>query len=214
MPENSTPTSHRSRSQRPRHDRGRSGADPSSPFVFDVRTLGRRPGSMREDRRSVPAPAALGSDLIGVPDGAPLALDLRLEAVTEGVLVTGTVTAELRGECARCLDPITETLVAEIVELFAYPDSATDETTTEDEVHRIEGDYLDVEPVVRDGIVLGLPWTPLCRPDCAGLCSVCGQRLDDLPAGHTHETVDPRWAALAKFSEPAGSDRPHDSTTS
>src|SRR5579875_1842557 len=107
MPENSTP-----------HSRG---LDPSSPFVFDVRLLGRRPGTMREYRRSVPAPAALGSDLIGVPDGAPLDLDLRLEAVTEGVLVTGTVTAELRGECARCLDPIAETLVADIVELFAYP---------------------------------------------------------------------------------------------
>jgi uncharacterized protein len=201
MPENSTPTSHRPRHPRQRRDHGGSAADPNGPFVFDVRTLGRRAGSMREDRRSVPAPAELGSDLIGVPDGAPLELDVRLESVTEGVLITGTVTAKLRGECARCLDPLCDELVVEFVELFAYPDSTTHETTGEDEVHRIDGDHLDIEPVVRDSIVLGLPWTPLCRPDCAGLCVTCGGRLDDLPADHAHETLDPRWAALSALRD-------------
>jgi uncharacterized protein len=185
MPENSTPS-----------PRTAPGPDPRSPYVFDVRLLGRRPGSMRTDRRQVPAPADLGSELIGVPEGAPLEVDVRLESVTEGVLVTARVTAPLRGECARCLDPITDELAVDIVELFAYPDSVTDETTEADEVHRIENDLVDLEPVVRDAVVLGLPWTPLCRPDCAGLCPTCGQRLDDLPAGHAHETIDPRWAAL------------------
>ena len=151
---------------------------------------------MREYRRRVPAPAGLGSDLIGVPEGAPLAVDVRLESVTEGVLVTGTVTAPLAGQCGRCLDPVTEDLDVDVVELFAYPDSTTEQTSEEDEVHRLEGDHLDLEPVVRDAVVLGLPWTPLCRPDCAGLCPDCGQRLDDLPAGHAHEQLDPRWAAL------------------
>jgi uncharacterized protein len=197
MPENSTPNPHRPRQPRRRREPGGSGADPRNPYVFDVRLLGRQPGSMREDRRSAPAPAELGNDFIGVPEGAPLALDVRLEAVTEGVLVTGTVTAELAGECARCLDPITDELVVDIVELFAYPDSTTDETSEEDEVHRVLGDYVDIAPVVHDAVVLGLPWTPLCRPDCAGLCPDCGSRLDDLPVGHQHETIDPRWAALA-----------------
>jgi uncharacterized protein len=159
---------------------------------------------MREYRRSVPAPTGLGSDLIGVPEGAPLALDVRLEAVTEGVLVSGTVTGQLHGECARCLDPVSDTLAVDLVELFAYPDSVTDETTGEDEVHRIEGDYIDVEPVVRDSVVLGLPWTPLCRPDCAGLCPTCGERLDEVPDGHTHETIDPRWAALTALLDGDG----------
>lgn len=186
MPENSTPTSRRAAA----------GPDPHSPFVWDVRPLGRRPGSMRADRRRVPAPAALGSDLIGVPGGAPLTIDVRLESVTEGVLVTGTVDAPLAGECARCLDPLTDELVVDVMELFAYPSSLTDETSSKDEVHRIENDLLDLEPVVRDTVVLGLPWTPLCRPDCAGLCATCGQRLDDLPDDHLHETIDPRWAAL------------------
>jgi uncharacterized protein len=84
-----------------------------------------------------------------------------------------------------------------VVELFAYPDSSTDRTTDEDEVERIEGDLINLEPVVRDAIVLGLPITPLCRPDCAGLCPNCGQRLGDLAPDHTHEMLDPRWAALA-----------------
>jgi uncharacterized protein len=178
----------------------RSAASARSPFVFDLRELGRRPGSLREYRRSVPAPAGLGFDLIGVPDGAPLTLELRLESVTEGVLVTGTVEAPLVGQCGRCLEPVSDELVVEICELFAYPDSVTDETTEQDEVHRVDGELIDVEPVARDAVVLALPWTPLCREDCAGLCPDCGQRLDDLPAGHAHEVIDPRWAALAGFA--------------
>jgi uncharacterized protein len=158
---------------------------------------------MRTVRREIAAPAGLRSALVGVPDGAPLVLDLRLESVTEGVLVTGTVTVPTEGECGRCLEPVTTELVVDVCELFAYPDSVTDETAGADEVDRIVDDLIDVEPVVRDAVVLGLPVTPLCRADCAGLCPDCGQRLDDLPAGHTHHKIDPRWAGLADFLEPA-----------
>jgi uncharacterized protein len=149
----------------------------------------------------------LGLDLIGVPAGAPLALELRLESVTEGVLVTGTVRGPLTGQCGRCLDQFFAEFGVELCELFAYPDSATEETTEEDEVRRLDGDLLDVEPVVRDAVVLDLPWTPLCRPDCGGLCPTCGQRMDDLPAGHAHEQIDPRWAALAAFKQDADPQR-------
>jgi uncharacterized protein len=191
-------------------------ADARSPFVFDVRELGRRPGSMREYRRGVPAPTGFGLDIIGVPEGAPLAVDIRLESVTEGVLVTGSVTGPLTGECGRCLDPVTDELDVDICELFAYADSVTDETTEQDEVHRVDGDLIDIEPVVRDAVVLGLPWTPLCRPDCPGLCPDCGQRLDDLPAGHAHDQLDPRWATLAAFTsgDGAGGDDPAPSASS
>jgi uncharacterized protein len=181
---------------------------PRSPFVFDLRDLGRGAGSLRDYRRHVPAPAGLGLDVIGVPEGALLDLDLRLESVTEGVLVTGTVTAPLTGQCARCLDPIAEEVELDVCELFAYPNSVTDETTEQDEIHRVQGEQLDMEPVVRDAVILGLPWTPLCRPDCAGLCPTCGQRLDDLPADHAHDVIDPRWAALAAFTEVDGDDSP------
>ena len=162
---------------------------------------------MRPWRRRVPNPDALGTDLIGIAAGAPLDLDLRLESVSEGVLVTGTISATIEGECGRCLDPVREELVVDVVELFAYPDSTTDVTTEQDEVYRLVGTRLDLRPVVRDGIVLGLPSTVLCRADCLGLCPDCGQRLEDLPGGHAHDTIDPRWAALANLSTPTGQSR-------
>jgi uncharacterized protein len=175
--------------------------DPRAPFVLDVRTLGRRPGSMRPVQRTAPAPAGLAVEMIGVPVGAPVELDLRMESVVEGVLVSGTVTASLAGECARCLAPLTDSVTADVQELFVYPASTTDETSGEDEVSRLTDDLLDLEPVVRDAVVLALPLAPLCGEDCAGLCADCGQRLDDLPPDHTHQTLDPRWAALAERTE-------------
>ncbi len=142
-------------------------------------------------------------ELVGVPVGAQLALDLRLESVMEGVLVSGTVTVEVVGECARCLDPVSDEVVADVQELFAYPDSSTQETTSEDEVSRLEGDYLDLEPAVRDAVLLALPLIPLCREDCPGLCAVCGEQREGLPPDHSHDEVDPRWAALKQLDDPS-----------
>ena len=147
----------------------------------------------------MPAPADLGLELIGVPRGAELDLRLRLESVSEGVLVSGTVSGPLRGECGRCLRPISDTIDVEIQELFAYEHSTTDETTDEDEVGRLQGDLIDLEPVVRDAVVLALPTNPVCREDCPGLCPDCGVPLDELPTGHGHEQLDPRWAALSQI---------------
>lgn len=172
--------------------------NPRDPLVVDTRELGRRPGSMRKIERTVPAPADLSLELIGVPAESPLELDLRLESVLEGVLVSGTVFATVTGECARCLGPVSDEMDFDLQELFAYPDSATDETTSEDEAGRIEGDLIDLEPTVRDTVVLGLPLSPLCRDDCLGLCATCGARVEDLPPDHTHERTDPRWAALVE----------------
>ena len=172
--------------------------NPHSPFVLDLRELGRRAGGKRDYRRELTAPDHFGLDMIGVPEGAPLVLNVRLESVTEGVLATGRVTGEVAGECGRCLNGFTDALDVDFVELFAYPDSITEETTDSDEIPRLKGDHLDLEPVVRDAVVLSLPLTPLCAPDCAGLCPECGERLDDLPDDHSHQQLDPRWAALAE----------------
>ncbi len=177
-----------------------------SPFVVDLRELGRRPGSLLPVYRTVRAPAGVGLDVIGVQAGDELTLDLRMESVVEGVLVSGTVSGPVVGECSRCLDPIQDVVEVEVVELFAYPDSATSETTDEDEVSRLTGDTIDLEPLVRDAVVLALPVAPLCREDCAGLCVDCGQRWDDLPPEHHHSTIDPRWAALAQYATSTGSD--------
>ena len=168
--------------------------DPRQPLVIDTHELGRRPGSMRKVSRSVPAPADLGIDVLGVPEGSQLDLDLRLESVMEGVLVSGTASGQVSGECVRCLEPIVSELAVDLQELYAYPggEPVDDET----ELHELEGDLLDLEPLLRDAVVLTLPFQPLCRDDCPGLCTECGARLADDP-GHQHDgPIDPRWAKL------------------
>lgn len=157
---------------------------------------------MRKLRRVVAAPSDLGTDVIGVPQGSDLELDLRLEAVMEGVLVSGTARGRAAGECVRCLEPITDPDVVEVdarfQELFVYDDEAHrgQDDDADDGTRRMEGDLLDLEPVLRDAVVIGLPFQPLCREDCPGLCVECGARLADDPDHHHDEPVDPRWSAL------------------
>jgi uncharacterized protein len=168
--------------------------DPRAPFVLDIHELTRRPGSMKRVDVAVAAPADLGIDgVVGVPEGARIELDLRLESVLEGVLVSGTARAPFTGVCVRCLDPVGGEIVADIQDLFAYDDPEID--TGDDDLF-VDDDLIDLEQPVRDAVVLALPSAPVCRADCPGLCSTCGARLADDPA-HTHDTTDPRWAALA-----------------
>ncbi|GAB2629642.1 DUF177 domain-containing protein [Prescottella soli] len=189
-------SSHRHKSSRPTRDEG---------FVLDTLSLGRRPGSMRTVSRVVPAPSRIGLDLVAIEEGTDVELDLRLESVSEGVLVTGSVRADTVGECSRCLEPFDDSVSLHLTELFAYPDSATEETTEEDEIYRVVDDEIDLEPVIVDAVGLELPLQPLCSDDCEGLCPECGIRLAIAESGHGHETMDPRWAGLAaKFG--AGSD--------
>ncbi|MFX0576841.1 YceD family protein [Nocardia nepalensis] len=173
---------------------------PDAGFVLDVISLGRRPGTMKELHRVVTADERIGLDLIAIPAGAEVDLDLQLQAVSEGVLVTGTVAASTAGECSRCLEPFTGTVQIRLMELFAYPDSTTEQTTEDDEIYRIVDDTIDLEPVITDQIGLELPLQPLCTPDCAGLCPECGVRMAIAGSGHRHEILDPRWAGLAKFA--------------
>jgi uncharacterized protein len=169
-------------------------------LVVDTHDLARRPGTMRTVRFTAPAPADLGVGVIGVPEGSDIELDLRLESVIEGVLVSGSARVRYEGECVRCLDPLSSEQEVAIQELYVYPDQDAD-----DEGERLQDELLDLEPVLRDAVVLGLPFQPLCQDDCPGLCPECGARLADDP-DHGHATDDPRWAALAALR----SDRQHD----
>ena len=170
----------------------------SGDFVFDLRPLGRQPGSFRDETRTARVPVDLGSGLALVPAGAEVALDLRFEAVAEGVLVTGSAVAPLTGECARCLDPLTTTMEVSIQELYRYqPDPGEDEA---DEERFLDGDWLDLEPAFRDAVVLALPLSPLCREDCPGLCAECGARLAEAGPVHGHGAdTDPRWGPLGQL---------------
>ena len=174
--------------------------DPRQPLVVDTTKLPRQPGATRALKRVIPAPEDLGLELISVPEGSDVELDLSLTSVSEGVYVSGRIRGSLTGECGRCLDQIAESFDVPLAELYAYADSTTEETTDEDEVGRMQGDLFDLEPAVRDAVVLALPTNPLCRPDCPGLCPECGVHLDDLPADHSHEVIDARWAALRNIS--------------
>ncbi|MFT4200070.1 YceD family protein [Gordonia sp. (in: high G+C Gram-positive bacteria)] len=167
-----------------------------APFVLDVRSLGRRPGSMAEVHRTVVSPIRIGTEMIAIEAGTEMDLDLRLEAVSEGVLVTGTACGETKGQCARCLEPIEGTVTVFLTELFAYPDSETEKTTSDEEVYRIEDDRIDLEQALIDAVGLELPMSPLCREDCPGLCADCGVVLAVAEPGHSHQKIDPRWAGL------------------
>ncbi|GAA2671828.1 YceD family protein [Actinoplanes palleronii] len=184
--------------------------NPRQPLVVDTTKLPRQPGATRALKRVDAAPADLGVELISVPVGSDLELDLSLTSASEGVFVSGLVRGTIQGECGRCLNEINRPFTVRIGELYAYADSFTEETEDDDEVGRMQGDLLDLEPAVRDAVVLTLPTNPLCRPDCPGLCPDCGVHFDDLPADHSHEDVDARWAALRNLSaESPGAASPH-----
>ncbi len=170
--------------------------NPRSGLVIDTHELGRRVGAMKEIQRIAEAPDGIGTDVIGVPPGSSVEFELRLESVVEGVLVTGAAEVTLTGQCGRCLESISFDEEIDLQELYLYPDKEPDD----EEASRLEDDLLDLEPLLRDTVVLDLPYTPLCQPDCAGLCPDCGANLNADP-DHAHDDrIDPRWAGLSGWT--------------
>lgn len=165
-------------------------------LVLGIHDLSRRPGTMRELDLEVSAPADLTNEVVGVPAGEPMQVTGRLDSVIEGVLASGTITAPLRGECVRCLGPVSREIHAEFSELFAYPGAVERDPQDEEaeDILEVIGEEIDLEQTVRDAVGLELPFQPLCRPDCQGLCPQCGKDLNTDP--HEHDNIDIRWAAL------------------
>jgi uncharacterized protein len=164
----------------------------NSPYAVNVYDLIRHPGAMREQRISIPVTEKLGEGLISVPEGETIDLDLRLESMHEGILATADATTTAVGVCGRCLIDIQQPVQVDFQELFAYPsDEAFD--------HEVHDDHVDLEPLIRDAVVLSLPFQPVCRPDCPGLDPETGERLADVPDREPTPTIDPRWSALAAF---------------
>jgi uncharacterized protein len=165
-----------------------------TPYTVSVIDLLHRPGEMREKSIDVTVDDDMGNAVIGVRKGTKLHIDARLESLHDGILASGDVTATADGECVRCLIDVSIPVEVEFQELFAYSfDEAFDYT--------VQDDHVDLEPLVRDAVVLSLPFQPVCQEDCLGLCPECGVRLLDNP-GHEHEApVDPRWAALVGLDQ-------------
>lgn len=189
-------------------------ANSRSQLVVDTRVVGRQAGSSHEVERTVALANPLGTELVAVPAGGDVQLSVRLEAVVEGILVSGSASADAHGTCVRCLGPVTVPVSVGFRELFAYPERAVHhrEVAPEeeaDDVRPIVDGTIDLEPVLRDEIVPALPFQPVCRTDCPGLCDQCGASLADEP-DHRHETLDPRWAALSGLrtgGQPAANER-------
>jgi uncharacterized protein len=180
----------------------------SKAFRFNTHELPRRAGEMKEYHLIIDLEEAIGIDVISVPKG-PLEIDLRLESVSEGVLVTGEFEVTAQGECIRCLEPIELKLEKNFQELYAYKAVKTSkdsnkEIEEDDDTDQLlmDGDYINLEAPIRDAIVLSLPINPLCAEDCEGLCPDCGQNWRDLPEDHTHEQIDARWSGLKGLLEP------------
>lgn len=135
--------------------------------------------------------------MIGVPEGSDIEVQIGLESVLDGVYVSGAARTRAAGDCVRCLDPLEQEVVAAIQELYLYdpPQRAADDP---DELPGVDGDWIDLEPALRDAVVTALPFQPICTADCPGLCSRCGTRLRD-DREHSHDEVDPRWEALREI---------------
>ena len=164
-----------------------------SPYVQNVRDLVRHPGEMRERHLDITVPEHLGEGLVAVQEGSRLDVDLKLESLHEGVLASGTVRGTADGECARCLAPVSLPVQVEFAELFGYP---ADEPFD----HQLDGDLLDLEPVVRDAVVLALPFQPECVDGCEDLDLGPGISLITADA-EREKPVDARWAALQGFAQ-------------
>ncbi len=180
--------------------------DPSSDWVLDLADLPRSPGSERPIDLDVTLAENWGSDVAGIEAGRHVSLTGTLDSVLDGVFLSAAARAQVDAECVRCLDAVTIPVDTRIDELFLYPEAVTrakdDGDEEAEELPRVTDNYIDIEQVVRDAILGDLPFSPLCREDCEGLCPDCGIALRDAPADHHHETIDPRWSALSGLASP------------
>lgn len=180
-----------------------------NPFLFSCSDLPRRAGEMREYELTFDDHEPIGVPLLMVPSDGPIYLDLRIEAVEQGVLATGSVSGEAIGECTRCLDPVSFDIDESFQELFHYEvdyrqksKAKEIDVADEDELLEMEGDYINLDGPIRDALVLNLPVNPLCSEDCEGLCPTCGVKWAELPDDHAHATADIRWAGLGDWKGP------------
>lgn len=181
-------------------------------FIFNTHDLPRRAGEMREYDLEVPAPDRIGIDVIAVPEDQGIHIGMKLESVTEGVLVSAQVSTIAEGECIRCLDPVELPIMRNFQELYRYaPEKAhTKAQRKAAEVWEddrdidlmMDGELINLEGPVRDAIVLALPINPICAEDCLGLCPHCGVKWTLLEPDHRHDVKDPRWTGLSDLFDP------------
>ena len=169
-----------------------------NPLLVNVAELLRRPGSERVVEVDVPL-ADLGVvDPTRFASDAEVSVRLRLDALSDGIVVDGVLRTSWIGVCRRCLVDTSGVVESDVHELYQRIVTATD-------AFEIVGEQLDLRPVVRELVLLDAPSTPLCRVDCAGLCPNCGIDRNLETCGCEPPPVDPRWSALDALKESAES---------
>jgi uncharacterized protein len=168
----------------------------ASPFRVNVADLLRHKGA----RRPVHLASPISGLVIGetrVPTRDPIVAELTLESVSDGILAMGHVNGHWVAECSRCLQPIDTWFDLELRELF-------ESNPLDEETYPIDGETIDLEPAVRDVVLVELPIAPVCDVECLGLCVECGVNRNEIDCGHTGEVDDPRWSGLAalQFDSP------------
>jgi uncharacterized protein len=182
-------------------------------FLFNAHDLPRRAGEMRQYSFDIRLPERIGIDVIAVLAGEDVHCEMKLESVTEGVLVSAEISAIADGECTRCLEPVELEIDRTIQELYRYaPEKAHTKAQRKraqefeddldvDEDLMMDGEFINLETPIRDAIVLDLPINPLCEEGCQGLCPGCGVKWSKLPKDHVHDVIDARWAGLAALKD-------------
>jgi uncharacterized protein len=163
----------------------------SNPLLINAAELLRRPGSERRIELH-PTIAELGIVDPKFDQAATVDVALRLESLTDGIVVDGTITAPWSDSCRRCLSPAHGSVVAEVAELYQH-------VVTDPDAFEIVGDQIDLGQMIRENVLLEAPLAPLCRPDCAGLCPDCGIDLNTATCDCNTVVVDPRWEALSQL---------------
>jgi uncharacterized protein len=166
----------------------------NGPFFLPVRDIVRKPGEMREHSISVTLAEKWGEGIVSVEAGETVDIEVRLESVHEGILVSGTADSDYTGVCGRCLTDIVAPVEVEFQELFAYPGE-------EETDYEVQDDHVDLEILVRDAVVLSLPFQPVCQPDCPGLDSSTGEKLAVSTDAESTAPIDPRWSALRQITD-------------
>lgn len=166
----------------------------ASPFVVNAAELLRRPGTQKSVSLSVPLADLDIFDDPRFPETAEVSVALELESLSDGIVVDGEVSVPWHGTCRRCLTDTAGVLLCEVHELYQR-------TLTDPDAFEIVGDQLDLRPIARELVLLDAPSTPLCLPDCKGLCPLCGVNLNDSQCSCDGTVADPRWAALDQLRD-------------
>jgi len=176
----------------------------SAPFAINVFDVSHRIGEERVVTLDEVLAEHWGEGVVNVAKGDTVSVEFRLDGLHDGILVSADITATATGECVRCLEPVTVPVQVDFQELFAY-------SPTEELEFSVHDNYVNCEPLVRDAVVLALPFQPLCNEDCLGLDPETGEKLAE-PRDRNASSIDPRWAALEALASTTDTSAPQSAT--